>query len=947
MKIKNNPAKPLLLVLTAALCYGCGGGGNGGGASSGGKPNEEVVNPVQHNNGPKAVTISRTSVIPTNTGVGINHKLKVDNFTGANLKLAGFNISGSAQTSALGKTYDQVKKAVGGLGYDARLNLAGCETLPERGSCNIGFSPDEKNGSTRVQLIFEDENGQQHLASQLIEYSSVVNKDNGFYVSNANIDNVASTNAYSLSIPFVSDDDYDSVEVNSEVMTISKSVSCERGMKKGDFCTALVTLPAGPVNSYQNQITIRGTKADGSIRAVDLSTGNTYNDFAHLVITRGPVEINAAGFFKSSIRIVNDGVVDATNVKSDVILGSAWFNGAQSPAAGDYLKQAQTCNNQPIKLETGGHTIASGGFCDLEFNLIPDYLDATGSNNYRLVYELGATGAAPMSSTTQLYYTGRYVPEYAYALLGDVDFGDVGVKTSQSRMITVENKGTEEIHSFGVEGLPNGLELSLDTANSSCLAKTAVAALKPAEQCTLQLTYAPTGKVAKSSFQLKVKAKKAGTDPTTVINDYVEPVQERTVTYAAVETGGHGLVITPQDHGISIAANDLESRVSSIRVQNLSKTSEYVLNKLSVAKENAFPASNKLTVTGEEFLSGSEFNVNNAKTNNPFKKIALSSGTTTTPDSTNYVLKSGESGELTFVYGPVPTTVKESGLLSLVFNGGFKGLSTFDTSHVTQYRAIPGTVTVIKPVITGPDKPLVDLITGGGENAFVLTDKNYPKVKFVYQFSADTYGFVINDANLPFGWLPDANSTCPRTSDGKTSAPSTVIKKECTYVATFVDSGRLAHAHYYEAAVAQASTLRAPGYSFYSAKGTTPNGTLNVITDSGQEITINPKPFMDSAVKMSVTGKNPDGSSKIDITFTLNKINATTLKSDEVTFQGFFTKPADLNPEGTSSCTAAVGQSCTLAATLKAGVEFNLPYISSSLDNGTYNARHGSILIIN
>lgn len=190
----------------------------------------------------QGVVISPTSTIPTNLGVSGSHVLKVNNNTGKNLTLKSFELSGSAKTSFFAKSYNALKNAVSAIGYDARLNVVACDTLATGSSCTISFTPDETDGSAALKLNFVDDNGNLYPAAQLIEYSSRVQKENGFYLNNAQIANISSTNSYSLAIPFVSDDSYESIGVDSRIITLSKSVDCANGASKGAHCTALLTL---------------------------------------------------------------------------------------------------------------------------------------------------------------------------------------------------------------------------------------------------------------------------------------------------------------------------------------------------------------------------------------------------------------------------------------------------------------------------------------------------------------------------------------------------------------------------------------------------------------------------------------------------------------------------------------------------------------------------------
>ncbi len=143
-----NSTTKMKVISRSCLLIALSGCGSSGSVSTQGTPVVDAE-PIAH---PQTVVISRISIMPTNLGVSGSYSIKVDNHTGKNLTLKSFVISGSEKTNFLAKGYNALKSAVGGVGYDSRINVAICNTLAINGSCAISFSPDEADGSTALSI---------------------------------------------------------------------------------------------------------------------------------------------------------------------------------------------------------------------------------------------------------------------------------------------------------------------------------------------------------------------------------------------------------------------------------------------------------------------------------------------------------------------------------------------------------------------------------------------------------------------------------------------------------------------------------------------------------------------------------------------------------------------------------------------------------------------------
>lgn len=455
------------------------------------------TNPVELQN--KSVSINASSTIPTNLGISGSHVLKVDNHTGTKLTLSGYYLSDARDN-------------------DSRINLAGCETLAADSSCVVRFSPDEADGSTALKLDFIDENGKLYSAAQLVEYSSQLNKSNGFYLSSSNLDKVNSTANYSLAIPFVTDDDYSSISTDTSIKALSKSVDCAQGTSKGSHCTALLSLPAADQKSggYNNSITIKGVKTDGSINSASILSHVSYSDVAHLAISNGPIIIKVTDFtsghpsLSQTIKIVNNGDQTAKNIAATSLIHASWLEGVTTAAGTTSLLSKQiTCNGVATILPRGlPNQLDKGDFCEIKFTLTQ--ANATGSEDYRVSYTGGDNGANSTIATTKIYFHGKY--EQTKIKVTPDSPAEIRLGEDFNFSVTISGTGSSSIRAefigapYGViVSDPTACDLNLIAGAGSCRFS-AVSSSPLRYDATLAkmlpLPYAATN----SSYQVKVSA---------------------------------------------------------------------------------------------------------------------------------------------------------------------------------------------------------------------------------------------------------------------------------------------------------------------------------------------------------------------------------------------------------------------------------------------------------
>lgn len=916
--MRNHKLKVLSLALL--VLSGCNNTGNSGGGTG----STQTEGGVTTSTRPKVVMISSISTIPTNLGVSGGHTLKVDNFTGKNLTLKDFEIADSEHTNLLAKGYSALKAAIGAIGYDTRVNLSSCSSLVANNSCVIVFSPDEADGSTALRLTFIDESGNLFSAAQLIEYSSAVNKVNGFYVSNAHITNVTTTNDYSVSIPFVSDDDYKSIEIDSRIVTLSKNVDCANGASKGAHCTAVITLPAADPKSggYDNPIVIKGTKTDGSVNYATLSSGTTFNDIAHLAITSGPLVIaatdsaNGHASLSKTINIVNNGANDAVGVSSTSLINDHWLYGETITAGASLLTKEIKC---------GGTTVTSlpdplvqGNTCQVKFTL--NNPNATGSEDYKISYTGGADGDLATTASTKVYYRGLVVPDFTYIVTGNIDFTNVRVGSSISTQIVVKNTGTKPLKDISYSSspaLPAGV--TVDASVSSCDSSTQ---LRSGESCTYSLKYTPTAATAAGIFNFKVTAKN-----TAIPSVEVTPSQSLAISYSATNSAGNGLVIVNNSNGYLIFADNLDKRTSRILIQNTG-TTDFNLREIT-----ASGWSTKLSLNAP-------VDATTTVPGNPLTGISFTNGVSNTAKT----IPAGKIAALDYTYGP--TSVVESGLARQNFVGKFGGAGTdYIVANNTAYAAVStatGISVTNEPVTVTSGATGITGTTGANpSNSFVLTKNNQAKVKFKYTAgSAGVNGFLVNDANLPFGFMVDTTgTTCPTTSRASAAA-NLNANANCIVSYTYL-ANELNHSLFYTAAVAGVTEIIAPAYSIKDSTG------IHVVTPANK-IKLTPSPFVTVAATSS---KITVGSDRVHtVTFTASGSANTLLPSAQVLVAPTFV--AGTYPKNARSCTITTpntaGANCSIEivqSAAPAAASITVPFTYSSTQDADFNARNSSITL--
>lgn len=710
----------------------CGGTGS----STPQKADESTAN---QKNKLKIVTISRTSTIPTNSGSIGKHFLTVNNFTGKNLRLNSVEVSG--KNGLVNRSINFLNRAFGGAGYDSRVNYYSCNNLQASSTCTLQFTPDEMDGATSVRLNYVDSQNKEYVAAQLVDYSSDIVNNNGFLLNNAHIGNIASTTPYSIAIPFVADDDFSSVEVSSDIMTISKSVDCSNGVRKGSHCTALLTFPAGPAEYYDSNITIRGTKNDGSIREAVARSGNTYNDFAHLSINNGSLVLDAKnGITSATLQLVNVGTAQAKNISDKIVVDGSSVNGINGKD--NHVKTTYSCGGNKDKTSLaaalGSNDLDSAQACEIKFTL--DNPNAFGTLSYSLMYQNGAGGNSQSKSFTNIYYLGLGEASSNFFIKGKLDFTNSQQGSSLKKIITVQNNGKNELSDIKVQA-----STKINIINNGCENTT----LNTNETCNITAQYQAPNTEEDGTDVLEVVAK-----------DNARSEIKRTVTvpYSTLAVGaGNNLLISPKDvFGLAIVADGTTIESYIVSIQNVGNT-EFTIAEY---EKDKYPTG--LTIGAAKKLSDNT-------TENPLEGLKK-----------DVKLKAKESGELIFSYGPLLDTDLTAdeifGRADTLLKGKFAG-SQFDYSStpiVVDYKAV-------KTTVAGYIKTKVVIDQGN----YVPSSTKVATASMTYSTVSNPglTGFRVTSSNIPVGWIEDltaavpAGSTrCPTTNNGLGDINANTIK---------------------------------------------------------------------------------------------------------------------------------------------------------------------------
>jgi hypothetical protein len=771
-----------LLLLGLGACSGSQSADNQLSNNQANNDSVEVVN--QSPQVTKRVVIAQISTIPTNLGVSGRTVIKVDNHTGTNLYLKSAGVGVRNDNSFAANSYGASKQSLGISGSGSNVPST-CEKLLADNHCEVFFTPNEADGSKVLSMLFEDKEGKQYHAAQLIEYSShVPQQGGGFYLSNEHVSAVVTDSSYSLSIPYVSDGDYKSIKLSSEIGALSQSNTCEGGAVKGTLCTAMLTLPApraADKNSYNNQIRLLGTRSNGTLTRSFVTGNVVFNQNGHLIMSAGPAIIDARNnTTKVNVNVLNIGVASISNIAATSTYGERFFEEQTFLSGTDYkdIIKTYSCTGGGASLPT---ILTPAQSCTVTFTL--NNLDATGSEYYKITSTGGASGTATDSIGTRVYYRQQAIPTYGYTLSGDVNLQNtLAAGGLIEQTITLTNSGKEDLTTGPKSSTitPEVSGLSVNQNKSTCLSSTA---LKANGTCTYVMSYNPAVAQALTVSKFTVRANKGKT------SESIKPERSISIRTSAVgsnSTDALSLNLTQaESNNLEIFADSKDTVIREFAVTN-NGNKDFTITSITT---KGWPAGLKMVAT------------TNAST-----PLSSSSNGTFNGSET---IKAGATVYFAYQYGPVSSPA--SGYAEQDIKGTFAGVSTtYEFKIITYYSAKEagittptGSFSITAPTTLGPSP---DYLWG-------LLKENRATVTFNYRAgNTDQYDFLVDDADLPYGFMViNSNAPCPTVSKG---SPKNTLKANttCTVAYDYL-SESLDHSVFYTAAVNRgAVVITQPGY---------------------------------------------------------------------------------------------------------------------------------------
>lgn len=251
----------LVAIIITMLLPACSGGGSSDTSTNHQTPgNGDNVESHDEN-----VTISQSSIMPTNGNSNGGFYLSIDNGTPNEISLSSiFATDSYPETSELNGLQTKL--------YDA----TSCNTLQAGQSCLVKVTPIAKEGNFILNATFKTIQGKTYSASQAIEYGNIP-ATNGFDFNSDNLHFAKLDNQnFSVAIPFVLEKTYDNLTINSDIIPISKNVVCNLGKyTQGTNCTALLKFKGG---NYSNKITLTGNIKSSSKQVTKLPLSTVSNE---------------------------------------------------------------------------------------------------------------------------------------------------------------------------------------------------------------------------------------------------------------------------------------------------------------------------------------------------------------------------------------------------------------------------------------------------------------------------------------------------------------------------------------------------------------------------------------------------------------------------------------------------------------------------------------------
>lgn len=903
MKLTNPQMKTCLLLMLGALITSC----NNGSETTKSTLNEIASAPVPSRM--PAVVISRIATIPVNTGDTGTHAIRVDNHTNHNLRLINAQIDNNTIEDS----------------------AAGCNILSQDRACSIPVAPKNSQEATVIRLSYKDETGKIYNAAQLINYSPTVMSRDGFIVSEGEFAEIYSTNDYSLTIPFIADDDYDELDVSSDVMMLDKHLDCSGKITKGTHCTATLTLPAATGAGYGNQITLIGKTSSGQLKQYRFNSRAYFEDRPSLVLSGGPLAVkasNAQGANNSTIlRVVNNGVLPVSIFSEEYKALSSEIHGtiAQSNVTSALAKTIANCGFDGKTSTSVGTVAKRGDVCEIRLALNNLQQPQSGHDQYSITYN-GEAGPTT-TKTTFIYYTGLTTDidpnrpdglvNYAYTVSGNLNFLNTAVTNpprARTEYVQIQNTGKEPIR---ITNWNVSYPAGMATRTNECANKT----LARTEVCRIYVTYTPTTAIAAvNNLLAEIKAVRADNSTTT---DFIAPDKKVGILYSATGTPpnvgtltlSHGRVYLEKEAGVTGSVSE------DVIIENSGKA-DYLIGGINALANPNLSRSLTMSLPATFTLPGSTTVIAN-----PLSTLTIN-GLNATGQAVR--LTPGQKAIIRYSYD---STTAENGTL----HQQIQRASSNDTVPIQiDYATIPSPIRITAPTVIGTKNTAGGNLTSG--QSFPLTWSNKLTLKAEYEPAGGTSAksFIVDDSDLPYGFaVKSRETTCPTISKGSTP---TTLSSKCEVQYEYLRSD-ISNINSYTLVTQNAAnqTFKTPAYSLEGAG----NQRRKVIPS--QSFSYQTKPFATITTSQTSSGNNRT------VTFRVSSYDAANLT-------GMSQYPVVIVPDyaannnitGATSCVIenpAAGKTCAITFTLNSTANKTLPITYASTEDAYYNSIRTSLTL--
>ncbi|TXI98527.1 MAG: hypothetical protein E6Q32_09980 [Neisseriales bacterium] len=411
------------------------------------------------------VTISSSSTMPLlNNMQGASYYLQADSFVNQTLTLVDVKVRpvDSSNNSLFAKLKASFKSLLGG-NVNNLVDASACQTLAPSGSCALKVTPTDNSGGLFVNLDFKDPTGKIYTAAQVVSYQSGLPSSNGFiYANNNNLLSVVNNRKSTVAIPFILDDNYSALNVIANLPILSRNIICNGGAyTKGNLCTALISFPG--TNNALN-VSLQGTKTDGSLNNAQFNYQMTINAIANLVVDASNLVINPAdGTDDKLITVLNTGNATAT------ITG---VSGAPSALG--------------IGSNTCSGNLAVNGSCTFT---VDANSSINGQGTVTIAYNNGSTSTN--IAFNAIYIATPNTPSITLIPNGNLQYV-VANSPHKTLTVNVANSGNSVLNNLKFNSLPNAKFVYLTSGVTTPCALDGSQNLALGTSCNIAIEYTPT-----------------------------------------------------------------------------------------------------------------------------------------------------------------------------------------------------------------------------------------------------------------------------------------------------------------------------------------------------------------------------------------------------------------------------------------------------------------------